>query len=179
MTQRNASFNLIGALALTLNDLQMDAAVAVSGLSATACACLVSLAHQDTAHTISDTAAICRLSHSATVRLVNKLEDLGYVCRINAEADQREVYVCLTVEGYKVRDAILRARHAAIEPALSAISDADVEFIADAAGTILSEVTGSRLESEQICRLCNAIVCGGDNCPVEKKALKLEAALDS
>lgn len=173
--EQNAGLNLIGTLALKIHDLQMDAAVGVSGMSPTACACLVSVAHQDTAQTISDIAAICRLSHSASVRLVENLEKLGYVSKVNAKSDRREVHVCLTASGYQMRDTILTTRRSAIEPLFSKISDADREVIQRAAETILCEMTESRLESEQICRLCDAVACGGDECPVEKKALLLEA----
>lgn len=176
MTEQNAGLNLIGTLALKIHDLQMDATVGASGMSPTACACLISIAHQDTAQTISDIAAICGLSHSAAVRLVERLEKLRYVSKVAARSDRREVHVSLTAEGYEMRDTILRARRSAIEPVLSKISDADRQVIEQAAGIILSEMTGSRLESEQICRLCDAVACGGEDCPVEKKALMLEAA---
>lgn len=175
MTENNAGLNLIGTLALKIHDLQMDATVGASGMSPTACACLISVAHQDTAQTISDIAAICGLSHSATVRLVERLERSGYVRKVAAQSDRREVHVGLTANGYEMRDTILRARRSAIEPVLSKISCSDRAVIEQAAGIILSEMTGSRLESEQICRLCDAVACGGDDCPVEKKALMLEA----
>lgn len=176
MTKQNAGLNLIGTLALKIHDLQMNATIGVSGMSPTACACLISVAHQDTAQTISDIASICGLTHSATVRLVERLEKSGYVRKVTAEFDRREVHVSLTDKGYEMRDTILSARRSAIEPVLSKISASDREVIEQAAGIILSEMTGSRLESEQICRLCDATACGGDDCPVEKKALMLEAA---
>ena len=175
MTDQSAGLNLIGTLALKIHDLQMDAAIGASGMSPTACACLISVAHQDTAQTISDIAAICGLSHPAAVRLVEKLEKSDYVCKVPAQSDRREVHVSLTTKGYEMRDTILRARRAAIEPVLSKISSTDRAVIQRAAGVILSEMAGSRLESEQICRLCDVVACGGDDCPVEQKALMLEA----
>lgn len=175
MTEQNAGLNLIGTLALKIHDLQMNAAVEVSDLSPTACACLISVAHQDTPQTISDIAAICNLSHSAAVRLVERLEISGYVFRTTLPSDQRKVYIDLTAEGYEMRDAILSARRSAIEPVLTKFSPSDWKVIEWAAGIILADMTESRLESEQMCRLCDADACGGTKCPVEKKAMMLEA----
>ncbi len=174
MTEHDAGLNLIGTLALKIHDLQMNAAVDVSGLSTTACACLISVAHQDTPQTISDIAAICNVSHSAAVRLVEKLELLGYVYKTMKESDGRKVYVDLTPDGYAMRDTILKARRSAIEPAVSKFSQSDWKTIEWAAGFILADLTESRLESEQICRLCDVNACGGSNCPVEKKALMFD-----
>ena len=175
MAEQDAGLNLIGTLALKIHDLQMNAAVDVSGMSPTACACLISLAHQDTPQTISDIAAICNLSHSAAVRLVEKLETLGYLHKTALKSDGRKVHICLTSDGYEMRDTILKARRLAIEPALSKFSKSDWKVIEWAAGFILSDMTDSRLESEQICRLCDVDACGGSNCPVEKKALMFDA----
>jgi len=174
MTEHDTGLNLIGTLALKIHDLQRDAAVDVSGMSPTACACLISVAHQDSPQTISDIAAICNLSHSATVRLVEKLEKLGYVYKATHQSDRRVVHINLTEDGYEMRDAILQARNSAIKPVLSKFSSSDWKVIEWAAGIILADMTESRLESEQICRLCDANACGGANCPVEKKALMLE-----
>lgn len=175
MTEQDTGLNLVGSLALKIHDLQMDAAVDVSGISPTDCACLVSVAHQDTAQSIVDIAAICNLSHSAAVRLVERLEKKGYICKTTTKFDRRKVHVELTEDGYEMRDKILKARRSAIEPIVSKFSRSDWKVIEWAAGFILADLTESRLESEQICRLCDAAACGNDNCPVEKKALMLEA----
>lgn len=175
MTEHDAGLNLIGTLALKIHDLQMDAAINVSGLSPTSCACLISVDHQDTPQTISDIAAICKISHSAAVRLVEKLESLGYIHKTSLTSDGRKVFVDLTSGGYQMRDAILEARRSAIKPMLSKFSRSDWKTIEWAAGFILADMTESRLESEQICRYCDASACGGSNCPVEKKALAFEA----
>lgn len=174
MAEHNAGVNLIGTLALKIHDLQMDAAVTASGMSSTSCACLVSLAHQDTTQTIGDIAKICNLSHSATARLVGKLETLGYLCKATHQCDLRKTHIKLTNNGYEMRDKILNARRLAIEPFLSKFSSSDWKAVELAAGIILADMTESRLESEQICRLCDTNACGGADCPVEKKALILE-----
>lgn len=174
MTDHDIGLNLIGTLALKIYDLQMDASVEVSGMSPTACACLISLAHQDKPQTISDIAAICKVSHSGAVRLVEKLESCGYLFKTSLGNDGRKVRVELTDEGYEMRDKILQARRSAIQPAVSKFSCSDWKVIEWAAGFILADMTGSRLESEQICRYCDAEACGGSDCPVEQKALMLD-----
>ena len=176
MTEQITGLNLIGTLALKIHDLQTDAAVDVSGMSPTDCACLISVAHQDTPQTISDIADICTLSHSAAVRLVERLEKIGYVRKAKTLSDRRTVHVELTDDGYEMRDKILEARRSAIEPVFSKLSRSDWKIVEWVAGFILADLTDSRLGSEQLCRLCDATACGGDNCPVEKKALMLEAA---
>ena len=175
MTENKAGLNLIGTLALKIHDMQVEAATDVSGMSPTACACLISVAHQDSPQTISDIAAICNLSHSAAVRVVENLEKSGYLNKTTLKSDGRKVSVELTSDGYEMRDRILKARRSAIEPALSKFSRSDWKVIEWAAGFILADMTESRLESEQICRLCDADACGGLNCPVEKKALMFDA----
>lgn len=116
-----------------------------------------------------------QLSHSATVRLIDKLEADGLVSRLGAR-DRRAVALHLTPLGKRTAETALKARCVAQSDLVERLSDAQRAALDDIAATLLKHITRSPLEAAHICRLCNHLDCPEADCPVHKKALEMSVA---
>ena len=99
--------NQLGALALALSDRLATAAEPVGG--ATAAEALVALNGTAAGGSIDALAGIVGLSHSGTVRLVDRLERDGHVERRRG-ADQRSAALILTPAGRRLARQVLTRR---------------------------------------------------------------------
>ena len=166
------NINLLGALALTLADKQLAAAQKVSGISASACAALVTLGPHP-GSTIGGIAKVAGLTHSVMVRTVEHLIELGLVER-RPGTDRRVVTLRLTPAGTKTRAAILKARTAALTSALKGLSSSEQIQLGKLVSKMLVGVTESRAEANHLCRLCDEDVCCQATCPVERETCRIE-----
>jgi MarR family transcriptional repressor of emrRAB len=116
-----------------------------------------------------------KLSHPATVRLVDKLELEGLV-QSRAGDDRRSVALHLTKAGKERVTQILTGRCAALEDVVDALTEAEQRQLAALAERLLPRLTTSADAADYICRLCDEIACPADRCPVHQAALKFEAA---
>jgi MarR family transcriptional regulator, negative regulator of the multidrug operon emrRAB len=126
---------------------------------------------------ITQLSSVLGLTHSGTVRLVDRLAAEGLVERIGAE-DGRAVSVVLTQRGLRTAARILQTREKSLASVLSALSPDEVDNLAAALDTMLTSVTLARAEERSactndrpqpwLCRLCDFAACGrGEgNCPV-------------
>ena len=103
------------------------------------------------------------LSHSGTVRLVDRLVASGLVQR-GRGADRREVSLTLTARGEAKRDEVLAARHIAIAPFLSALSQDEQARLGDLLAKVLQGLEPDDGERCSICRMCDNDAC--DPCPI-------------
>lgn len=157
--------NLLGALALALADRMTDEAEARAELGAAAPAALVSLGVAP-GTSIGALAMTIGLTHSATVRLVDRLAEAGLVERQGGD-DKRVVGLRLTRKGAARRRAILAARKAVMATALSALPEDDQERLTGMIEVVLAHMVRSRRDADFICRLCDEEACPDDRCPVE------------
>lgn len=169
--------NALGALSLVVAD-RMNAAVeAVAALGPSAPAALVALHEFLDGGSVTQLSAVVGLSHSGTVRLVDRLAVEGLVERIGAE-DARAVSVVLTSSGRRVALRIREARSKALTHGLSALTSDEVDNLAAALDKMLTTITLARAEERSahphdrpqpwLCRLCDFAACGRSegNCPV-------------
>ncbi len=169
--------NVLGALSLVVAD-RMNAAVeAVAALGPSAPAALAALHELLDGGSVTQLSSVLGLSHSGTVRLVDRLAVEGLVERIGAQ-DGRAVSVVLTSSGRRVALRIRRARSRALTSALSALTSDEVDNLAAALDKMLATITLSRAEERSahshdrpqpwLCRLCDFAACGRSegNCPV-------------
>jgi DNA-binding MarR family transcriptional regulator len=167
--------NLIGALVLTLDDRLRDATETAAGHGAAAPAALVAL-HEFLGHgTMDQLRRAVGLTPSGAVRLVDRLEQSGYVER-HASSDKRAVALVLTSSGRAAARRVRAARHTAIESALSELSTADRSSLTKITEKLLAVITRQRLTNREqgnepaggwICRLCDFEACGRQHgtCP--------------
>ena len=124
--------------------------------------------------TIETLAGGLRLSHSRTVRVVDRLAADGLATRSRDPADGRGVLVHLTPAGHRVGRRVLEARAAALE---EAVREADRAELAAIAERLLARATTGRRAARAICRLCDSDACGHHDgrCPVTRAADAVEA----
>lgn len=167
--------NVIGAFAVLLGDRIRDATEQASGMGGALPAALAALHEWAGGRTIETLAGGLRLSHSRTVRVVDKLESQGLAQRRRDPVDARSVLVHLTPAGRRAGQRVLEARAAALEGALD---HHDRGALAAIAERVLTRATTSRRAAGAICRLCDAHACGHHDgrCPVTRAADAAESA---
>jgi DNA-binding MarR family transcriptional regulator len=169
--------NVVGALVLALGDRMRDATEEAAGMSGALPAALVSLHEWAGGRSVDTLAGALRLSHSRTVRVIDRLEAEGLAGRERDPADGRNVLVRLTPAGERAGVAVLAARDTALARALDGLAQQDRRALAELAEQALSRVTTGRRSARSICRLCEAEACGHfeGRCPVTRAADAAEA----
>jgi DNA-binding MarR family transcriptional regulator len=168
--------NLLGAVALAVGDRMREAVEGGTGQGGSAPAALVSLASYLDGSPIASVRGPLGLTHSATVRLVDRLVEAGLVERRQGP-DRRSVAVGLTAAGHEVAAEAAGARAAALEEALAALDPGERAELARLSGKVLATLTDGRAAAGHICRLCDAHACGHEEgrCPVTRAADAAEA----
>ena len=144
--------NLLGAFGLVLADLLEDAAELVGG--ATPAAALVALNDRTAGGTIDALAGVVGLSHSGTVRLVDRLARDGLVERRRG-ADQRSAALVLTATGRRAARRVLARREAGMQ-SLGALLTGDQQVQLAA---IAEDALGRLDDERRVCRLCDLAAC--------------------
>lgn len=176
-SSRQHAANTLGALSLVIAD-RMNASVeAVAGLGPSAPAALAALHEFLDGASVTQLSSVLGLTHSGTVRLVDRLVADGLVERVGAQ-DGRAVSLVLTRRGRDLARRVLQAREASVASALSALTSDEVDDLAAALDTMLTTITRARLEERSarthdrpqawLCRLCDFAACGRNegSCPV-------------
>ena len=170
--------NVVGALAVALGDRIRDATEEAAGMVGPMPAALAALQQWAGGRTVDTLAGGLRLSHSRTVRVIDRLEAEGLARRERDPGDGRGVLVRLTPAGDRVATRVLAARGEALESALAGVAPASRRALAAAAEQVLEHVTTGRRSAGAICRLCASDACGHyeGRCPVTRGADAAEPA---
>lgn len=155
--------NLLGAAAVALADRVGEVSVEVAGIAGEAPAALVTVGTRP-GRSIEHLRRSLGLSHSGTVRLVDRLEDRGWVRR--RRSGTRTVRLELTSRGKRVFLKLLDARRAVLESALEPLAPGDRTSLEGLLETLLAGLPESRDDARRICRLCEHALCRGRDCPV-------------
>lgn len=164
--------NLLGALALALTDRIAQETQTRAEHGATAPAALVSVG-VDPGLSVGALAQTIGLTHSATVRLVDRLARDGLVER-RGGMDGRSVGLHLTRRGAARRRAILNGRNEVLSEVLTSLPAGDQAALASLIEALLGAMTRDRRQADHICRLCDEDVCPETTCPVEGAARRVE-----
>ena len=156
--------NAVGAFALELARRVQEAGETASPHGASVPAALTALHGLTGGQSIDALRRVVGLTHSGTVRLVDKLAAAGLVER-RVGADGRSVALQLTPEGRRAARRVLTRREAAIETALASLTPRDRADLARLHERLLARLTESQQDRRRICRLCDVEACGRD-CPV-------------
>jgi MarR family transcriptional repressor of emrRAB len=157
--------NLLGAIALAVTDLVLVGAASGAGLSTSGAAALVVLTAAPDGVTVTELGRRVGLTQSAAVRLVDGLAARGLVER--ARSPGRAVPVGLTDAGRRIARELLGARGAALESALTDLSHAERDVLADLLARVLTRLYDEVGNAERMCRLCDRHACtAGAVCPV-------------
>lgn len=158
--------NVLGALALALVDELAVAVAQEAGHGAAAPAAIVGIGTTP-GLTIDQLRAILGLSHSGTVRLIDRLAADGLVERRPAR-DGRAVALSLTEAGGEAMERVLSARQQLLARTLTVLSAEEQVQLTTMLERLLTSLTRGREGADHICRLCNEAVCPSDRCPVER-----------
>lgn len=115
--------------------------------------------------TNAELAKALRLSHTATVRLVDKLEQQGLVQARGGE-DRRATYLYLTASGRKTAQPTLRARCVAVDGYLDVLTKAEEAQLASLLSKLMQPLAKDDVAITHFCRLCDFTVCPDDECPM-------------
>lgn len=169
--------NLLGTISLAVAERCDDAIRLAAEHGGAAPAALVALATFLDGSSLDVMRRPLRLSHSAAVRLADRLADAGLVRR-EPGADSRSVSIRLTPEGALLAQRIRAAREAALDSVLAALSPEERAELTRLHEKLLAGITGGRTDARHICRLCDADACGHElgRCPVTQAADRAEGA---
>lgn len=156
--------NLLGAAAVAISDLVDEAHFRVTGLRGEASAALLTIGTRP-GRSIEHLRQTVGLSHSGTVRIVDRLEARAWVKREDV-TDGREVKLSLTTAGEVVFHDLLAARRKVLDAALGTVGSADGESLERSLASLLQALPATREDAWRICRLCEHGVCRKTACPV-------------
>ena len=169
--------NLLGALALAVADRTSDAVGGAARQSETAAIALSAMHQFLDDPSVDQLRRVLGLTPSGTVRLVDRLQEAGYVTR-RPGRDGRSVALRLTARGRRAAQRVAAARGDVLADALSTL-DADEREALDA---LLSRVLAGLIRGpgavRWMCRLCDMTACGRSSgrCPVANAARERFAA---
>jgi MarR family transcriptional repressor of emrRAB len=163
--QRQA--NLLGAFSLAVTDRVGAAVRDVAPSAGEGPAGLVAAATFLEGGSIEDLSQALGRSHSATVRLIDKLELRGLLERRGAD-DARSWAIVATESGGETARRILDARVAVLAELLEPLSPSERGELSRLLEKLLGGLASSGAERRRICRLCDCNACGHESghCPV-------------
>jgi MarR family transcriptional regulator, negative regulator of the multidrug operon emrRAB len=172
--------NLLGAAALGLTDAMLGDVASDNALDSTSATALVAMLDLARASSVQRLSQLIGISHSGTVRLVNRLADVGLLER-RPGPDGRTLTLALTRRGRATARRIRDARHSALTDMLSGLTDRQREQLTTICEVIVSNLTSARLATRAsgrqpsggaLCRMCDPVGCGrpGGQCPAARVA---------
>lgn len=163
--------NLLGALSLSVADRTSDAVGDAAGQSQTAAIALSALHQFLDDPSVDLLRRVLGLTPSGTVRLVDRLEEAGYVKR-RPGRDGRELSLRLTASGRRAAERVAAARGDVLEEALSTLSPSERRTFEHTLERVLPGLMRGPGATRWMCRLCHMGACGRDEgrCPVANAA---------
>ena len=166
---RAATANVLGALALAIAD-QLDASSGARGGDSPASA--LSALHQ-----FLDKPSVTRLrdvlglTHSGTVRLLERLAGAGLVTR-GSGPDGRTRAVQLTARGRRAAQTAADRRAAYLDAVLDGLTPSEQQTLHELLARLMSQVVNLKDGGPWICRRCDVRACGrpDGNCPAATAA---------
>ena len=158
----NQTTNILGVVGLAVADRIERSAREILKHSGETPAALVVIGY-DLGPTNEQLRAILGLSHSGTVRLVDRLVKDGLVKRAQGSS-KREIALYATNKGKKFREQILQDRLGVIRPLIEPLTPGEQASLDALLRKILTSLDASDLERRNLCRLCDNRVC--TDCPI-------------
>jgi DNA-binding MarR family transcriptional regulator len=158
--------NMLGALSLAVADRATDAVEGSVGQSETAAIALSALHHFLDDPSVDLLRRVLGLTPSGTVRLVDRLQEAGYVTRRPGEG--RSVTVRLTASGRRAAQRVASARAGVLQEALSVLAPEEREALDGLIARVLIGLIRDPGATRWMCRLCDTTTCRGapGGCPV-------------
>jgi len=161
--------NLLGALACEISD-RLERLIKLHPNQTDSAAAALNVVAFYEGCSISQLSKVLRLSHPATVRLIDKLESEHVVERRETE-DKRTVALFLTKKGKTRAKQILVTRCDALRDIVGMLSAREQEQLGSLLEKLLRPLVKTEREGDYICRLCDSVSCPPETCPVHLEAL--------
>jgi MarR family transcriptional regulator, negative regulator of the multidrug operon emrRAB len=156
--------NLLGAVALAVNDAALAGAARKAGVSASGAAALVVLSASPGLG-VTELGRRVGLSQPATARMVDTLQAEGLVARDRVTG--RRVSVTLTAVGDRSVRTLLTARGTPLTEIIGVLGRDEQATLAELLGKLLAGLYERVGSADMICRLCDRGSCVRDAvCPV-------------
>ncbi len=159
--------NLLRALATEVVDRTEQGRAEAVGLDASGSAA-VGLMCREPGLSVGDLAVRLGRSHSATVRVVDRLEEARLVKRTRTKADGRRATLSLTASGGKKVDAAAQAADESVDRILRDLTSGERVLFQRILGKVVGQLPGGVTEGARICRYCDPRDCGAESCPRER-----------
>lgn len=157
--------NLLGALALAVTDHVTEALESDLAEGGNASAAILSIGTRP-GESIESLAKVLGLSHSATVRTVDRLERRGWVGRAPSGIDTRATALSLTRSGRAKAKKLIRERDRILTGVTSHLTTGELTTLTGLLTKMLSQLPATRADARHLCRLCNHGPCHDIHCPV-------------
>jgi DNA-binding MarR family transcriptional regulator len=155
---------LLGAFGVADGDSMDDAFDEAGAVGDSAPAALI-LIRENPDTRIEALARYLALSHSGTVRLVDRLQQAGWVTRETCE-DKRAVVLVLTKAGEKVAERLLEGRRKSLGRALAGVGAADRKVLERLLPQMLNNLVTDPAQADHTCRYCDSGACEREGCPL-------------
>jgi MarR family transcriptional repressor of emrRAB len=157
--------NILGALAVLIQDRVESAWQSDLDLSPMAAAALVQI-DGEPGCPIELVAGRIGLTHSATVRVIDKLAERGLVEKDRARKDARAQSLTLSKAGKRVAQQLHAARNRVTDDLLAGLDSAQRKAMEGAISAILHRTVEPGREADVTCRVCDDRRCSPDICPI-------------
>lgn len=117
---------------------------------------------------IDELATIIALSHSGTVRLVDRLVATGLIERRPHPGDQRAAALHATDRGVAVANGFQQHRLRRLTDLVQTLPPRQQDRLAEAIEDLLSLLAYDVTAANRICRYCDERICSPDICPTER-----------
>jgi DNA-binding MarR family transcriptional regulator len=157
--------NILGALAVLIQDRVEGAWQSALDLSPMAAAALVQI-EGEPGCPIELVAGRIGLTHSATVRVIDKLAERGLVEKDRARKDARAQSLGLSKAGKRVAQQLHAARNQVTDDLLKDLAPGQRAALEEAISAILHRCVAPGREADVTCRVCDDRRCSPDICPI-------------
>ena len=178
LAQMDHDLNVVGALVVALGDRMRDATEDAAAMSGALPAALAALHEWAGGRTVDTLAGGLRLSHSRTVRVVDRLEAAGLAARERDPADGRGVLVGSRPRAAAAAERVARRARAALDAALAGLGAGERAGARRAGRALLAESTDRPPRRRGELPAVRRDACGHDEgrCPVTRAADAAEPA---
>jgi DNA-binding MarR family transcriptional regulator len=157
--------NILGALSLLIQDRVESTWQSALDLSPMAAAALVQIDNEP-GSTIEAVAGRIGLTHSATVRVIDKLAERGLVEKDRARRDARAQSLKLSRAGKGTLQQLHATRNQVTDGLLTGLDPAQRAALESAIRAILHRCVEPGREADVTCRVCDDRRCTPDICPI-------------
>lgn len=158
--------NILGALAVALSGRITSETSALSGVSPSAVSALIQI-HFYPGICVEQIRSQIWVSHSATVRVIDSLEDAGLIERRRVDGrDGRVMSLFMTDRGAGVVTEVLNRRNSITRAMVTSFPPHEQPLVERVVCGLISSLVQPGPEQEYVCRFCDLSACPQDQCPM-------------